>query len=49
MIGKIIALCFIGLMVFLMGLFIGIAIEEGVQDDIRERESRIPRGWYNRE
>ena len=37
MIGKIIALCFIGLVVFLVGIFVGMAIEERIQDDIRER------------
>ena len=46
MIGKIVALCFVALMVFIGGVIIGMAIEERIQDDIREREkSGIPRGW----
>lgn len=44
MIGKIVALCFVALMVFIGGVIIGMAIEERIQDDIRERESRRARG-----
>lgn len=48
MIGKIIALCFIGLMIFVVGVIIGMAIEEGIQDDIKERQERWPRSWDKR-
>ena len=46
MIGKILAMCFIGFVVFAAGVIVGMAVEEWSQDQ-KEKwdESRKPRGW----